>query len=68
MHKTIMSELTGKGIDDAIAYVKNHTDFYWEESIQELEEKILSKVGEGPWDENQTDIVSKYMRENGTLE
>jgi len=62
MHKTIMSELTGKGIDDAIAYVKNHTDFYWEESIQELEEKILSKVGEGPWDENQTDIVSKYMR------
>ena len=31
-----------------IAYVKNHTDFYWEESIQELEEKILSKVGEEP--------------------
>ena len=57
-----MSELTGKGIDDAIAYVKNHTDFYWKESIQELKEKILSKVGEGPWDENQTDVVSKYMR------
>lgn len=62
MHKTIMAELTGKGIDQALAFVKKQTDYYWEESILELEEAILSKVGEGPWDENHTDIVSKYMR------
>ena len=62
MHKTIMAELTGKGIDQAISFVKKQTDYYWKESIQMLEEAILSKVGEGPWDENQTDIVSKYMR------
>ena len=61
-HGDLMDALTEATIDDLLEIVTSRTDMHWEESLVELRSTVQSTHGDGPWNKQTADAISKHLR------
>jgi len=62
LERDLISAINGKMLSDTVAIVKKLTDWYCDESLEDMLAWMQKKIGVGPYDDNQAKTWAKYAR------
>ena len=62
LERDLVSAINGKRLSDAVSILKSKTDWYCDESLEDMLAWMQKKIGVGPYDENEAKKWAKYMR------
>ena len=62
LERDLVSALNGKMLSDTVSIVKERTDWYCDESLEDMLAWMQKKIGVGPYDEDAAKKWAKYVR------
>ena len=54
--------LDGASLNDLVPLVEGWTDLHWSGSLEELREWVSKTQGDGPWNKDEAEAISRHLR------
>lgn len=61
-HGVLTEALDGASLIDLVPFVEGWTDLHWSGSLEELREWVSKTQGDGPWNKDEAEAISRHLR------